>query len=428
MIQGERLTLTIEKPAAGGRMIGRYRGAVVLVLGAIPGETVEVEIEKVQRGTVWGRTRRVIEPSADRREPGVDVACGGNSFAHIVYERQCALKREIVRDAFARLGRLDLPADLPVRGSPADGYRLRARLHVRGGRIGFFREGSHELCCPAAAGQLLPAAAPAIARLEAALTRIAGARVAEIDLAESLDGSQRVCHVELPPGAAGGGLGGLGDVEGFTGLSWSAGGAGESQTISGTPAVDEALTCRAAGRQAAVALHRHARSFFQANRFLVEPLVAAVAERAGRETVIDLYSGVGLFGLALAALGSREVVAVEGDPWSARDLAVNAARAAAPVQVVHQSVEAFVAGARRLPPESTVVVDPPRTGVSRAAMAGILALRAARIVYVSCDVATLARDARHLVDAGYRIEQPGLFDLFPNTPHVETVVAFVRRA
>ena len=101
---------------------------------------------------------------------------------------------------------------------------------------------------------------------------------------------------------------------------------------------------------------------------------------------------------------------------------------------VHQSVEAFLSGVRgvRLQPDLhesdavTVIVDPPRTGMSREALDGAVALKPSRLIYVSCDVATLARDARRLVDAGFAIDRVDAFDLFPNTPHVETVVLFVR--
>jgi 23S rRNA (uracil1939-C5)-methyltransferase len=424
--QEQRLTLAIEKAAAGGRMIARHDGAVVLVSGAIPGETVEVEIERVQRGTAWGRTVRVLEASTDRVTPAVDAACGGNAFAHVAYERQLDLKRDIVRDGFARIGRMAVPETLPVQPSPVEGYRIRARLHVRRGRIGFFREGTHDLCEPRRAGQLRPAAADAIARLEAALAAVPHALVSEIELAESLDGGQRVCHLELASEGNPSGLAALAAIEGLSGLSWSPAGADGSLALHGNPTVSDVVECDAAGRQARVTLTRHARAFFQGNRFLVRPLLNAVAARVREGPVLDLYAGVGLFSVGLARLGWSEVVAVEGDPWSAQDLERNAAQAGAALTVAHQSVEAFVTERRPAGPGTTVIVDPPRTGLSRLALAGVLALRASRLVYVSCDVATLARDARLVVAAGYVLGAVELFDLFPNTAHVETVATFDR--
>lgn len=426
MKQGQRLTLAVEKPAAGGRMIARHEGAVVLLSGAIPGETVEADVERVQRGTVWARTVRVLTPSSDRCVPPVDVACGGNAFAYIAYDRQLALKRDIVRDGFTRIGRLSLPGEIVVQPSAVEGYRMRARLHVRGGRIGFFREGSHELCAPATAGQLQRGAVTALARLESALDAVPHAHVAEIELAESLDGAQRVCHLELAPEGNPSGLAALPLVEGVSGLSWSPAGAEGSLALQGDPTVHDVVECEAAGRRARVTLRRHARAFFQANRFLLTPLVNAVALRAGEGPVLDLYAGVGLFAVALVGLGWTSVTAVEGDPWSAQDLQSNAAQAAGALAVSHQSVEAFVLQQRPTVADATVIVDPPRTGLSRDALAGILALRAGRIVYVSCDVATLARDARWIVEGGYALGSIELFDMFPNTAHVETVVVFER--
>ena len=108
---------------------------------------------------------------------------------------------------------------------------------------------------------------------------------------------------------------------------------------------------------------------------------------------------------------------------AAADLDANVRASGSGVTAIHQSVEGFVAAPRHGP--ATLIVDPPRTGLSREALNGIIRLRAGRIVYVSCDVATLARDVRRLVDAGYAVDRLDAFDLFPNTPHVETVVVLV---
>ena len=126
----------------------------MLVQGGIPGERVRARIERVERQLAFADAVEVLEPSADRREPAMDPACGGCLYAHISYDRQRALKAEIVRDAFARLGRITARSAVEVASSPERGYRMRARLHVRGGRVGFYREGTHELCDAAATGQL----------------------------------------------------------------------------------------------------------------------------------------------------------------------------------------------------------------------------------------------------------------------------------
>jgi 23S rRNA (uracil1939-C5)-methyltransferase len=142
-------------------------------------------------------------------------------------------------------------------------------------------------------------------------------------------------------------------------------------------------------------------------------------------SVTDLYAGVGLFAVSLAALGRTDIVAVEGDRFSAADLDSNARPYGTAVAAIHAPVEEYLERQPVRAPD-TMVLDPPRTGVSTEAMSGILALKPGRLVYVSCDVATLARDARRFVEAGYRMEHVEAFDLFPNTAHVETLAVFVK--
>jgi 23S rRNA (uracil1939-C5)-methyltransferase len=100
----------------------------------------------VAKGVVYAQTTKIDEPSADRRELTGDPRCGGCLYAHIAYDRQREIKARVVTDAFARIARIELPSAVVVAASPVDGYRMRARLHVRAGRIGFFREGTHDLC------------------------------------------------------------------------------------------------------------------------------------------------------------------------------------------------------------------------------------------------------------------------------------------
>jgi 23S rRNA (uracil1939-C5)-methyltransferase len=118
MNRGERYKLTIERPAAGGRMIARHEGAIVFVSGAIPGEVVEAEVEKVQRGTAWASTKQVLEASPDRVTGAPDGACGGSVLAHIAYERQRQIKSEIITDAFRRVGRIALEKEADAELEP----------------------------------------------------------------------------------------------------------------------------------------------------------------------------------------------------------------------------------------------------------------------------------------------------------------------
>lgn len=424
MKPGDRLSLTIEKPVAGGRMLARHDGAVVLVSGAIPGEVVEAEVEKLQRGTGWARTTRVLERSPDRVD-AADAACGGNVLAHVRYARQVSLKRDIIRDAFTRIARLPLDGALTVAESPTEGYRMRARLHVANGRIGFFREGTHELCSPASTGQLLPATVGVLQSLESVFGSRPDLGVVDVEVAENCPADQRALHLVLRDDAAPERLQKLPELDAVRGVSCARLRGGRPLVVSGTPEVTDTIALPWANGERAVALTRQAHAFFQGNRFLLQALVAAVSGAAPPGRVLDLYAGVGLFSVALAARGDTEVVAVEGDRTAAHDLKFNASRAGGAIEARHQAVEAFLS-TRRLPDLNSVLVDPPRTGITKEALRGVVALRAPRIIYLSCDVATLARDARVLADAGYRLGELGAFDLFPNTAHIETLAVFER--
>src|SRR6266540_497753 len=418
MAPGDRLTVHVEKAIAGGRMLARHEGAVVLVAGAIPGETVDAEIQKVQRGTMWAETRRVLESSPDRHEPFCDGACGGTVYAHIAYRRQLDLKRDILRDAFLRLAHLELPDRVPVAASEPNGYRMRARLHARHRRLGFFREGTHELCDPAATRQLLPETLETLRRLEGALVRAARSKVTDIELAENREATERACHLVLADDGEPSQLSAVANVEGLSGVSCGSARGSHALTICGEPTVSDVLR--------GVTLSRHARAFFQGNRYLLEDLATQVVSCVPPGRAADLYAGVGLFSTTLAARGDTEVVAVEGDVAAAADLKRNAVPFGSSIVTRREPVEAFTDRARADNRFDCVIVDPPRTGMTRQAVQDVVRLGAQRVVYVSCDVATLARDARTLVDHGYRLGTVEAFDMFPNTAHVETVAVFNR--
>ncbi|MBI3262022.1 MAG: class I SAM-dependent RNA methyltransferase [Acidobacteria bacterium] len=442
MAPGSEFTTTIEKPVAGGRMLTRHEGQVVLVAGAIPGERVRARVIEVARGVAYAAAVDVIEAHPARRMPldaetWLDGPCGGNVYHHIDYGHQLSLKKAVVIDAFSRIGRLDpstVAEPLAMVASPERGYRMRARLHLRRGRIGFFCEGTHRLCDPASTGQLLPVSLEVITRVAVAIGQAEGrdghqpggrARSqpleGEIELTENVEASERVLHFSLDRKLSLAELRAMTRVEGLTGFTTSVAGVHGAGVVIADPHVRDELRV-IVGRT--IQLRRHVRSFFQGNRFLLNRLVAEVLARVPDGPVIDLYAGVGVFGVALAASGRTPVIAVEVDAFSVQDLKQNAAGVSG-FQIVTGTVEDYL----QSPPElasPTVVVDPPRTGLSKAVAAGLVGLEPRRIVYVSCDVATVARDARILTEAGYQLKELMGFDLFPNTAHVETVMVMDR--
>src|SRR5262245_40922059 len=198
---GATLTLDVEKATAGGRMLARHQGQVVLVWGAIPGERVDARVERTGKGVAYAETIAVRTPSPDRRMETIDWRCGGNVLAHVEYARQLRLKGEIVQDAFARIGRIPLAQPPLVTGSREDGYRMRARLHASNGRLGVYREGSHDLCSAVGTRQLLPSTNEWIERAEALIEREARAELIAVEIAENIAGDERACHLELREGA-----------------------------------------------------------------------------------------------------------------------------------------------------------------------------------------------------------------------------------
>ncbi|MBF8301082.1 MAG: hypothetical protein HW394_1452, partial [Acidobacteria bacterium] len=431
-------TIEIEKPVAGGRMLARHEGQVVLVWGAIPGERIRARIERVGRGVLFAETSEVLSPSADRRDARPDWRCGGNVFAHIAYERQLQLKSEIIRETLGRIGRVPLLAPPHVMASPERGYRMRARLHARGGRLGFVREGTHQLCNAGTTGQLLPDTVEWIAAAERILAqkRLTGLVGAEI--AENVRADERACHLELEAGTDTAPFARLADAGELTGLSVERAGSvtGLSaeradragvERLAGVPWVSDLLHVREGDASSALRLRRDARAFFQGNRFLLELLVRHLVRLVPPGPVVDLYAGVGLFGLSLAAAGAEDVTLVEGDPVSGADLKMNAEPFLPRVRVDRRSVETFLHMAGPVN-EATFIVDPPRTGLSKEALRGIASRQSARLIYVSCDIATFARDTRTLLDAGYELGGVTGIDLFPNTAHVESVATFVRES
>ena len=435
---GSELILEVEKPAAGGRMLARHECQVVLVWGAIPGERVRARIDRVSRHVLYAETTEVIQPSSDRRDARRDWRCGGNVFAHIAYERQCALKGEIVQDALVRIGRVPVSKRPDVMGSPEHGYRMRARLHARDGRLGFFCEGTHELCDARSTGQLLPETGEWIAAAEGIIQRERLTGLDAIELAENIDGDERACHLDLRSGADASRFTALG-ADRLTGLSASRADSPLVEVLAGMTTVSDLLQVKPNDPATAFHVRRDVRAFFQGNRYLLESLIRTVVKLVPPGPVVDLYAGVGLFGLGLAATGASHATLVEGDPVSGSSLSENAAPFGTSVTVVRRSVESFfhsyvgrapAGGAEGAPSgparTATFIVDPPRTGMSKEAVAGVVRARPPRIVYVSCDVATFARDTRTLLVGGYELEELTGIDLFPNTAHVETVAAFTR--
>jgi 23S rRNA (uracil1939-C5)-methyltransferase len=395
--------LDVTAPAVGGAGIARDPGGrVVLVEGALPGERVRVERTGVRRGVERAVVVAVERAAPGRVEPPCPVyraGCGGCDLQHLEPAGQPAWKAAVVADALRRQAGL---ADPPVTvgpALPALGYRTTVRAAVRDGVAGFRRARSHEVVV----GPGCPVAHPALDEL---LVEGRFGDAHEVVLRTGVATGERLAVVHptaddvvVPP-----------DV-----------------VVVGT---DELRAGRRVWFHEEVAGRRFrisAQSFFQSRSDGAAALVDAVVDAAGAAatqavTVIDAYAGVGLFATVLAERAAegvdRRVVAVERSASSAADARVNLARL--PARVVKVAVERF-----RARPADLVVADPARSGLGAAAVRALVVARAPVFVLVSCDPASLARDASLLADAGYRLDRSHLVDLFPQTHHVEVVSRFL---
>jgi 23S rRNA (uracil1939-C5)-methyltransferase len=428
LVRGALVETAIEKGVYRGRGLGRVGGRVVFVPRALPGDRVRVRIEEVHAGWAEGALVELLDAAAARRVSPCPYVpqCGGCAYQELGYEAQLPLKQAVLLESLARAGAA-WEGPVALHASPERGWRVRASLHFASGeeglRLGLRQEGTRRVVDLAACLQLSDAMNAAARGVRDALaSQAALARQARgLDLLESPAGGALAAVLEtaLPVKDVRALASLAGKMPGLTGFGLRGG--RRLQWLHGAPHVEAqvlGLTVRA-----------HVSSFFQANRFLLEPLARAVVDLVppgGR--VIDLFAGVGLFTLPLAARTDREVLAVEIAPTAVDDARANARRNGLErVRVLPGDVGEVLASIRPEPGEC-VVLDPPRTGVS-AEMAELLASRAPGvIVYVSCDPPTLGRDLARLARHGYRPDTVELFDLFPDTFHMETVVRLTRAA
>jgi 23S rRNA (uracil1939-C5)-methyltransferase len=406
----DTLTLELTGMAHGGAALGRHEGKVIFVPYALPGETVRVQIIDDQTRYAHARLLEVLTPSTDRVPPPCPYfgpnGCGGCQWQHISYEAQTRYKTEIVADQLARIGQLTDPRVLPAIADP-NGWRYRnqARFHPHPEEgLGFYTTGSDQVIPIEDCLILHPLLA---------------------DLYDSLD--LDVLGLEaltLRAGTAHDDLMLIFEMEDDEAPSLAT-----DMTLSCVLLLSDGLHVNLVGNNhiletvADFTYRVSAPSFFQANTAQANHLIRLVTEyldlKRG-ETVLDGYCGVGLFTLPLAESAGL-VIAMEENPTAVEDLLDNTDEFQN-VDVVEGAVGAILADIEG--PLDAAVVDPPRTGLEREAVRGLVAAGPSRIVYVSCDPATLARDSKQLTKAGYRLVRTQPVDMFPQTYHIETVTLF----
>jgi 23S rRNA (uracil1939-C5)-methyltransferase len=374
----------------------------VLAPYLLPGERALVKARPAKTGLLRGDVINLIEPSPHRVDPGCPYfqRCGGCHYQHASYQAQLYGKVEILRDSLTRIGRVEPPDEIRVIAAQPWRYRNRIQLHFDGDRFGFHAAGSHRLVAIGGC----PVASPRLNEAIAALNRMARSRRFPSFL-RSLELFTNESEVQL--NVLDSGMRRL--ARGF--FQWCA------ESLPG--ATEPALDYKAAGETFRVS-HK---SFFQVNRYLVDSLVDAVCSELTGRRALDLYAGVGLFALPLARR-FEQVKAVEASNSAVADLTYNASRAGLRIEVHRAATEAWLAG--ETAPPNVCIADPPRSGLGSKVVEQLLRLRPERLVVVSCDPATLARDLQGLC-AAYSIERMAMADLFPQTSHIETIAHLMLR-
>lgn len=430
--------LHIDGLAHGGSAVARADdGRVIFVAGACPGDVVDAQVTADHGRYVDAEIADLVTPSPERRTPPCPYFghCGGCQWQHVSYGAQTEAKRTQLLDSLERIGRITGVEVAPTVLS-ATPYGYRNRLEMRagtgpGGRpvLGLTAARSDEIV-PIDACLLLPDRAKTMPKsLGGALRYLADRAPFALErVALRVGAHTRDLEIDLwgPPGAMQ-----------RTAVARTLTDAVHPTCITRVLVKDDARR-RADLKVEVLAGRGHWRerlsgfeyrvsapSFFQGNTKGAETLVALVLDRLtpdGSDRVLDLYAGVGTFTLPLSALAG-EVVAVEGAGSAVRDLRANLEDAQLSADVLPGDAARALADAGTF---DLAVVDPPRAGMTPDAVRALVRTRARAICYVSCDTATLARDARALVDAGYRLVSATPVDLFPQSWHVETVAVFER--
>ena len=423
MRPGDRVELSVEKAVYRGLGLGRIDGQVVFLPRGLPGDRWRARIAARERGYLRAAPEALLVPGPGRRPSPCPFVpdCGGCCYQELGYDEQLRLKESVLRESLRRAG-APFEGAIGVHGSPESGWRTRATFHaevVEGSvRVGLRGEGSRRVVALARCLQVSDAMNGVLEALRGGLAErpALAARIEDVLLAEGRSGggvvvalAGRLTAVDASEAMP------LADAPGLAGFGLRVGPreGGGFMLLRGSSHVTS--------RVLETSLRAHVLSFFQGNRFLVEPLAAhvrALLPEGG--TLLDLYAGVGLFALTHGPRAER-VVGIESGATAVADAEFNA-------EYAGQRNVRFVEGdvARSLATLAAdsgerIILDPPRTGAGTDVVRAIAERKPLAIAYVSCDPPTLGRDLRAFSEHGYRLERLDAFDLFPDSFHLESV-------
>lgn len=439
LAKNQEHTVTIEGYGEGGMGVARIDGRVVFVHGALRGEKCRVLILKTLKSVAFAKVLEVIEPSSERITPDCPYfpRCGGCTYRHIRYEEELRLKKQRVQDNLSRIGGSDVTVEEILGARDTLRYRNKAQYPVsKDGAVGFYRARTHEVIeCE----HCLLVKPEADAAAEALREYMQSCRVAGYD---EKTGRGLVRHLYVRSNAAGESLVCVlvngdklpkedrlvtllrdacpkctGIVLGTNTKKGNVILGDRYRTLWGSDRLEDTLC----GKTFRLSVP----SFYQVNRIQAERLYAKAIEFAGltgQETVLDLYCGAGTITLALSD-HAKKVLGAEIVPEAIDDARENAARNGV------KNAEFFCGDAsdvaKKLARENlrpdVITVDPPRKGLAADVVESIAEMQPQRVVYVSCDSATMARDVKRLADLGYTAQRACAVDMFPRADHVETI-------
>ena len=439
LAKNQEHTVTIEGYGEGGMGVARIDGRVVFVHGALRGEKCRVLILKTLKSVAFAKVLEVLEPSSERMESDCPYfpRCGGCTYRHIRYEEELRLKKQRVQDNLSRIGGSDVTVEEILGAQDTLRYRNKAQYPVsKDGAVGFYRARTHEVIeCE----HCLLVRPEADAAAEALREYMQSCRVAGYD---EKTGRGFIRHLYVRSNAAGESLICVlvngdklpkedwlvallrdacpkctGIVLGTNTKKGNVILGNRYRTLWGSDRLEDTLC----GKTFRLSVP----SFYQVNRVQAERLYAKAIEFAGltgQETVLDLYCGAGTITLALSD-HAKKVLGAEIVPEAIDDARENAARNGV------KNAEFFCGDAsdvaKKLARENlrpdVITVDPPRKGLAADVVESIAEMQPGRVVYVSCDSATMARDVKRLADLGYTAQRACAVDMFPRADHVETV-------
>ncbi|MEO0124137.1 MAG: 23S rRNA (uracil(1939)-C(5))-methyltransferase RlmD [candidate division WOR-3 bacterium] len=429
------IDLKIEKLNLGAQGIGYINGKVCFVDFVIPGEEVKADIIVEKKDYNVARVVEIIKSSPARVEPLCSVfgLCGGCQMQHIDYNKQIELKREILIDTLRHIGKIEY-SDIKVFYNQPWYYRNRAQLPVQKNKelkIGYFKKGTHEvvshnICC--------------INQKEInSVVEILRGRIkkSNIEIYNESRHKGNLRHIIVKRGTNTGQIfitfvtkektlpgilytGLLNECKEIVGVSQNINTKrtnrifGEKNIIiSGNSFYEEILD----GKRFQVG----PTSFFQVNTRVFEQIIKKIKQEIQGPIVIDLYAGVGVIGICVAELCNK-LIAIEENPNSVKEGINNAnLNGVDNIDFIEGRVEDKICSVREC---DTLIMDPPRKGVGESVIQYFKDMNVKKVVYLSCNPATLARDANLIIKNGYKIKNVYLFDMFPQTYHIESLTIF----